>query len=282
MYEIVAKKSLSNEVKLFEVLAPAVAKKARPGQFVMVRTDEKGERIPLTIADFNRERGTITIIFQEIGKTTKQLGKLETGQKLATFAGPLGTASEIEKYGRVVCVGGGIGIAPLYPIVKALKAAENEVITIIGARNERLLILEKELRGISDDLRVATDDGSKGKRGFVTDVLKEVIERGGVKAVWAIGPVVMMKAVSSLTRPYGIKTIVSLNPIMIDGTGMCGGCRVTVGGKNKFACVDGPEFDGHQVDFDNLQLRNRRFISHEKHAEEHRGCELEKNQNSNA
>jgi ferredoxin/flavodoxin---NADP+ reductase len=267
MYEILTKKSLSPTVKLMEIKAPLVAKKAKPGQFIILRIDAHGERIPLTIADYDRKKGTITIIFMEVGKTTKQLGAMKKGDSIQNFAGPLGIPSEIEKYGMVVCIGGGVGIAPLYPIIRALKEAGNHVISILGARNKELLMLEEEIEKYSDELFIATDDGSKGHKGFVSDVLQKLIDEGTkIDVVWTIGPVIMMKVVAHLTREYDLKTIVSLNPIMVDGTGMCGGCRVTVGGKTKFACVDGPEFDGHQVDFDNLMLRNRRFIDEEKHA----------------
>lgn len=264
MYEIIEKKVLSETVKLMKIKAPLIAKKAQAGQFVIIRIDEKGERIPLTIADFDRNNGTITIIFMEIGKTTKQLGLLNVGDFLLNFAGPLGVPSDIEKYGIVVCIGGGVGIAPLYPIIHALKQKGNYVISILGARNEKLLMLEKEINEVSDELYICTDDGSKGQKGFVSDVLQKLIdEKKKINIVWAVGPVIMMKVLSNLTKKYSIKTIVSLNPIMIDGTGMCGGCRVSIGGKTKFACVDGPEFDGHLVDFDNLMLRNRRFICQE-------------------
>ena len=267
MYEILEKKTLSENVKLMKVKAPLVAKKAQPGQFVMLRINDKGERIPLTIADYDRKKGTITIIFMEVGKTTKELGSLNVGDSLLNFAGPLGMPSEIEKYGTVVCIGGGVGIAPLYPIVKALKEAGNYVISILGARNEKLLLLEKEIGEFSDELLICTDDGSKGKKGFVSNVLQDLIDEGRkLDVVWAIGPVIMMKVVADVTRKHDIKTVVSLNPIMVDGTGMCGGCRVQVGDEVKFACVDGPEFDGHKVDFDNLMLRNRRFIREEEEA----------------
>jgi len=264
MYEIVKKRELAPDVKLFEVSAPLVARKAEPGQFVILRLDEKGERIPLTIADFNRKKGTITIIFQEVGKTTMQLGNMDKGDKILNFVGPLGCPSEIKNYGTVVCIGGGIGVAPLYPIARALKDADNKVISIIGARNKNLLILEKEMRKVSDELYITTDDGSKGKKGFVSDILKKLIDESRkIDRVFAIGPVIMMKVVADVTKPYGIKTIVSLNPIMIDGTGMCGGCRVLVDNEIKFACVDGPEFDAHLVDFDTLMGRNRRFLKKE-------------------
>jgi len=260
MYQIVEKKVLSKDVKMLKINAPLVAKKALPGQFIILRIDEKGERIPLTIADSDPNKGTISIIFLEVGKTTKQLGLLNVGDSLENFAGPLGMPSEVKKYGTVVCVGGGVGIAPLYPIVKALKERDNRVISILGAKTADLLLLEKEIQSYSDEFYIATDDGSKGHKGFVSDVLQQVIEKHKVDMVMAIGPIIMMKVVSNLTKKYNIKTLVSLNPIMVDGTGMCGGCRVSIDGKTKFACVDGPEFDGHKVDYDNLMLRNRRFI----------------------
>jgi len=267
MYEILEKQILSATVKLMKVKAPLVAKNAQAGQFIILRIDEEGERIPLTIADFDRKKGTITIIFMEVGKTTRQLGTLGVGDYLLNFVGPLGTASEIENFGTVVCIGGGVGIAPLYPIIRALKQAGNHVISILGARNEKLLMLEKEIEEFSDELFICTDDGSRGTKGFVSNLLQNLIDEGKeINIVWAIGPVIMMKVVAELTRKYDLKTIVSLNPIMVDGTGMCGGCRVTVGGETKFACVDGPEFDGHLVDFDNLMLRNRRFIREEEKA----------------
>ncbi len=250
MYQILKKRVLSPTIKLMDIKAPMVAGKCKPGQFIILRIDEKGERIPLTIADFNREQGTITIIFQEVGRTTQQLGKLEAGGSVLDFVGPLGHPTEIENFGRVLCIGGGVGIAPIYPITRALKEAGNEVISIIGARNKDLLIFEDEMRAVSSELRVCTDDGSYGQKGFVTDVLKQVVaEKGDVKMIWAIGPMPMMRAVAETTRPMGIKTIVSLNPLMVDGTGMCGACRVAVGSETKFACVDGPEFDAHLVDF---------------------------------
>lgn len=270
MYEILDKKVLSETVKLMKIKAPLVAKKAVAGQFIILRIDEKGERIPLTIADYDRKKGTITVIFMEVGKTTKQLGTLNVGDSILNFAGPLGQPSEIEKYGTVVCIGGGVGIAPLYPIIRELKHAGNYIISILGARNEKLLMLEKEIDGFSDELHICTDDGSKGTKGFVSDILQKLIDdKKKIDIVWAIGPVIMMKVVANLTKKYDIKTIVSLNPIMVDGTGMCGGCRVSIGGETKFACVDGPEFDGHKVDFNNLMLRNRRFI-----CEEEESCKL--------
>jgi len=267
MYKILEKKAMSETVKLMKIKAPLVAKKAVAGQFIILRIDEKGERIPLTIADYDRRKGTVTVIFMEVGKTTKQLGTLKVGDSILNFSGPLGQPSDIEKYGTVVCIGGGVGIAPLYPIIRELKQAGNYVISILGARNKKLLMLEKEIDELSDELHICTDDGSKGTKGFVSDILQKLIDdKKKIDIVWAIGPVIMMKVVANLTKKYEIKTIVSLNPIMVDGTGMCGGCRVSVGGETKFACVDGPEFDGHLVDFDNLMLRNRRFLCQEEEA----------------
>jgi ferredoxin--NADP+ reductase len=267
MYEILEKQVLSDNVKLMKIKAPLIAKSAKAGQFIILRIDEKGERIPLTIADYSRKKGTITIIFMEVGLSTNQLGKMKKGDKILNFVGPLGEASEIEKFGTVVCIGGGVGIAPLYPILRALKQAGNNVISILGARNEKLLMLEKEIEEFSDEHYITTDDGSKGIKGFVSTVLQNLIDEGKkIDIVWAIGPVIMMKVVADLTKKYDIKTIVSLNPIMVDGTGMCGGCRVTIDGEIKFACVDGPEFDGHKVDFENLMLRNKRFLREEEKA----------------
>lgn len=265
MYLIETVAELSPGVKSFVVQAPRIAKKCRPGQFIILRVDEDGERIPLTIADFDRIAGTITLIFQEVGCSTRQLGKLAAGQAILDVAGPLGNASHIDKVGTVVCIGGGIGVAPVYPIARAYREAGNKVVSIIGARNESLLILEKEMAAVSDVLHITTDDGSKGHKGLVVDPLRTMIAADEpIDLVMAIGPVVMMRGVAEVTRPYGIKTIVSLNPIMVDGTGMCGGCRVSVGSVNKFACVDGPEFDGHQVDFAGLMSRQRMYLEQEK------------------
>lgn len=273
MYKILRKEVLCPTLKLFEVEAPHVARNCKPGQFIILRIHEKGERIPLTIADFNREKGTITIVFAEVGKTTKELGTLEAGDTILDFVGPLGRPSHIEKFGRVVCVGGGVGVAPVFPITRALKEAGNEIISIIGARTKELLFWAEEMKAQSHEFYVCTDDGSVGEKGFVTDVLKRVIdEKGKIDLVVAIGPLPMMKAVSELTRPYGIKTIVSLNSIMVDGTGMCGACRVTVGNETKFACVDGPEFDGHLVDFDEQMRRAKIFAEEEKRALEAFTC----------
>ena len=271
MYEIVRKEILSPGVQKMTVKAPLVARKAEPGEFVILRVDEQGERIPLTIADFDAAEETITIIFQEVGAGTKALGRLQEGESILDFVGPLGTPTHIEKKsGTVVCVGGGIGVAPIFPIARGMKAAGNKVISIVGARNHDLLILEDEMESASTELRITTDDGSYQRKGFVTDVLKELIVQGEpIAEVIAIGPVVMMRAVAELTRPYGIKTIASLNPIMVDGTGMCGGCRVSVGTETKFACVDGPEFDAHQIDFAGLMARQKTYVDMEKTCEAH-------------
>ena len=264
MYRIAAREELTPVTKLFRIEAPEVARKALPGQFVILRVDECGERIPLTIADFDRECGEITIVFQEVGKTTKWLGTLQVGAELASFTGPLGHPTEIENYGTVICVGGGAGIAVVYPIARALREAGNTVISIIGARHKGLLIWEDRMRSVSDELIVCTDDGSYGRKALVTGPLKEIIENRKVDVVWAIGPTVMMKFCALTTKPFGVKTIVSLNSIMVDGTGMCGSCRVEVGGETKFACVDGPEFDGHRVDWDLLMGRQRMYLTQEK------------------
>ena len=279
MYEILHKQVLSEVVKLMVIEAPEVAHKAQAGQFVIVRVDEHGERIPLTIADYDREKGTITLIFQEVGKTTMHLGTLEPGDKLATFTGPLGHATEVENFGTVVCVGGGVGIAPLYPITRALKDAGNTVITIIGARSKDLLFWEDRMRAVSDELTVCTDDGSYGRKALVTEPLKEVLEArdGEIARVWAIGPAIMMKFCAATTKPFNVPTIVSLNTVMIDGTGMCGGCRVQLTEGAQFVCVDGPEFDAHQVDWDLLLARQRFYLEEEKQAVDrwHHQCQLE-------
>jgi len=265
VYKILVKRQLAPSVQLFEVEAPLIARKAQPGQFIILRIDEDGERIPLTIADFNREKGTITLIFQEVGASTVELGQLNEGDGILDLVGPLGKATHIEKLGTVVCVGGGIGIAPVYPIARGMKEAGNEVISIIGARSKDILIYEQEMAAVSDELIITTDDGSKGRKALVTQPLKELLDSDKtISLVVAIGPVIMMKFVAETTRPYGVPTVVSLNPIMVDGTGMCGGCRVSVGNENKFACVDGPEFDGHKVDFDVLMSRQRMYKPQEK------------------
>jgi len=270
VFEIVKQQVLAQSIKLWEVLAPQIAAKAQPGQFVIVRMDDRGERIPLTIADFNRAQGSVTLIFQEVGRSTMEMGRLQAGDKILDLVGPLGRPSEIANYGRVVCIGGGVGIAPVYPITRALKQAGNEVISIIGARSAEYLILDKEMAQVSDQIYITSDDGSVGQKGFVTDVLRNLLEEGtAIDYIIAIGPLVMMKAVAELTRPYGIKTTVSLNPIMVDGTGMCGACRVAIGSETRFACVDGPEFDGHLVDWDIAMMRSRMFLEEEKIALQH-------------
>jgi ferredoxin--NADP+ reductase len=264
---------LSEGVKSFIVEAPLVARKCQAGQFIILRIDENGERIPLTIADYSREKGTIQLIFQEVGATTRQMGRLKAGEALLDVAGPLGKATEIENFGVVVCIGGGIGVAPVYPIARAYKNAGNKVISIIGARNSDLLIMEKEMRSVSDELHITTDDGSAGRKGLVVDPLKDMIAAGDkIDRVMAIGPMVMMRGVAEVTRPHGIHTLVSLNPIMVDGTGMCGGCRCSVGGETKFACVDGPEFDGHEVDFNGLMARARMYQAEERQCKGDGSC----------
>jgi ferredoxin--NADP+ reductase len=274
--KIVAKKDLAPNIKLIEVRSPEIAEKAKPGQFVILRVDEKGERFPLTLVDWDRQKGAITLIFLEVGVSTKKLGTLQVQDEILDIVGPLGIPSEIRHYGKVCIIGGGVGTASAYPIIRALKTAGNRVVSIVGARTAQLLILEDEIRKFSDEFYVSTDDGTKGHEGFVTDVLNELIQKGyDFDVVYAIGPAVMMRAVAEVTRPHRIKTIVSLNPIMVDGMGMCGACRVTVGGKTRFACVDGPEFDAHQVDFGELIKRQRMFLAEEKLALqlwENRGC----------
>ncbi len=257
MAKILFKSNLAPAVYEFLVDAPLIAHKCQPGQFVMIRTDEDSERIPLTIADFDREKGTITLIVQAVGNTTKHLcDTFEEGDDILDVVGPLGRPSEMGKFGTVVCVGGGIGVAPVYPIARAYHELGNKVISVIGARSKDLVIWRDKMAAVSDELIITTDDGSEGHKGFVTDPLREMLEKGEqIDYVIAIGPVIMMKNVAATTKPFGTKTIVSLNTIMVDGTGMCGGCRVTVGGETKFACVDGPEFDGHLVDFANLMQR---------------------------
>jgi ferredoxin--NADP+ reductase len=265
VFPIVETKLLAAAVKQFKIYAPEIAKKRRPGQFVVLRIHEEGERIPLTIADADPEAGTITIIFQEVGKSTEHLGKLKAGEAIADLIGPLGVPTHIEKFGTVVCIGGGIGIAPVYPIAKAMREAGNTVISIIGARTKNLLILEEEMAKVSHALKISTDDGSYGYHGFVSDVLQNMLDEGmHMDLVVAIGPVPMMRVVCNVTRNYKIKTIVSLNPIMVDATGMCGACRVTVGGRTRFVCVDGPEFDGHEVNFAELVKRQRAYLEQEK------------------
>ena len=255
-FKIIDKRDLAPEIKRLKITAPIIARKAQAGQFVILRVDEKGERFPLTLVDWNRVEETITLIFQEIGVSTKKLGKLKVGEQIADIAGPLGNPSQIKKCGTAVVIGGGVGTALIYPWVRALKKAGNYIISILGARNMNLLLLEQEIRKLSDEVYISTDDGSIGVKGFTSDVLKRLLAEGRkLDIVMAGGPVPMMRAVSDVTRPYKIKTIVSLNPIMIDGTGMCGGCRITIGGETKYACINGPEFNAHKVDF--LELMNR-------------------------
>jgi len=265
LYKILLSKDLVPNVHLYRIEAPAVAKKAQPGQFIIIRIDERGERIPLTVADWDREEGSVTIIVMEVGTTTRRLTKLGTGDYIADFVGPLGLPTHIEKYGTVVCVAGGFAVAPIMPIARAMKQAGNKVISIMGARNKDLLFWEDELRNVSDQLIVTTDDGSYARKGLVTEPLKELLESDGkIDLVVAIGPSIMMKFCAKTTEPFGVKTIVSLNPIMVDGTGMCGCCRVSVNGVTRFACVDGPDFDGHQVDWDLLMARQRIYLDEEK------------------
>ena len=265
MYRIVRKERLHDTVSLIEVEAPYVARKALPGQFIVLRIGEKGERIPLTIADYDREKGTATVIFQKVGATTKRLDLLEEGDYLMDFAGPLGRATHTEGLKKVAVVGGGVGCAIAYPVAKKLHQVGCEVHSIVGFRNKDLVILEDEFKACSDKLCMMTDDGSYGTKGLVTNALKELIDSGEqYDEVIAIGPLIMMKFVAATTKEYGIKTVVSMNPIMIDGTGMCGGCRLSVGGETKFACVDGPEFDGHLVDFDEAMRRSTMYKPFEK------------------
>jgi ferredoxin--NADP+ reductase len=270
MFKVVRREEMAEgTVILNEIEAPAIAKKAKPGQFVILKANETGERIPLTMAETDPEKGTITIIYMVVGKSTALFKELMVGDAYQDVIGPLGKATHLEKVGKVICVGGGTGVAVLHPITRALKDIGNHVTCIIGARTKDLLILEEQMKSASNDLRVCTDDGSYGHHGFVTEVMKEILEEGDVQLVVAIGPVPMMKAATSITKEYGVKTLVSLNPIMIDGTGMCGGCRVTVGGKTRFACVDGPEFDGHEVNFDELMTRLQAYIEDEKNSYDH-------------
>jgi len=286
---VLTKRHLAESVVLFELDNPLVARSAKAGQFVVVRPNSHSERIPLTISDLDRDRGTITIIFQIVGRTTMELSTIEEGECVPDVCGPLGKPTEIANCGTALCVGGGVGIAFLRPITKALKEAGNEVLTILGAREKKLLILEDEMRELSDEVFITTDDGSYGRHGLVTDVIKDLLEgregevpprpvSGSVGAsasrgrkidiIFAIGPMPMMRAVAELTRPYGVRTLVSLDPIMIDGTGMCGGCRVTVDGKTRFTCVDGPDFDGHLVDWNELKLRKAYYVDEEQRARE--------------
>lgn len=269
MYKILRKKLLNPTVTLMEIEAPLIAKKAEPGQFIILRTDENGERVPLTIADFDRERGTVTIIFQIVGATTEVLNHMEEGECLKDFVGPLGRATDTEGKKKVAVVGGGVGCAIAYPVVKKLHEQGSEVHAIIGFRSKELVILEEEFKANSTKMLLMSDDGSCGEKGLVTDALKKLIDSGvQYDEVITIGPLIMMKFVSKLTKEYSIKTIASMNPIMIDGTGMCGGCRLSVGGKTKFACVDGPEFDAHEIDFDEAIARSAMYRPFERKAHE--------------
>ena len=280
-YRVVTKKILNPQIFLMEIEAPLVAKKAEPGQFIILKIDEYGERVPFTVADFDREKGTVTIIVQIVGKTTKDLSAIEEGGEIMDFAGPLGLATELEGLKKVAVIGGGLGTAIAYPQAKKLHSLGAEVDVITGFRDKSLIILEDELKKVSDRLVVTTDDGSNGTKGFVTDRLKELIEAGNkYDTVIAIGPLMMMRAVCNLTKEYGIKTIVSMNPIMIDGTGMCGGCRVIVDGKTKFACVDGPDFDGHLIDWQAAMNRQQMFKAYEKRACEEGRCRIGRDNNA--
>lgn len=272
MHKIVFKKEIAPDIDQFDVEAPLVAKKARAGQFVVIRVHEDGERVPLTIAAYDREKGLITLVAMRVGKSTALLAELKQGDVIIDLVGPLGNPSEIEDFGKVICVGGGVGIAPVLPIAKELKAAGSYVISIIGAKTKDLLILEDEMKEASNELHICTDDGTKGYKGFVSGRLEEMLDENiidektkktGIARCIAIGPAIMMASVAKVTENYGLKTIVSLNSIMVDGTGMCGACRVEVGGKTKFVCVDGPEFDGHEVDFNLLMSRQQIYCDHE-------------------
>ncbi len=273
MNQIIAKRQIGPDLIRIDVRHPGIARKARPGQFVILRVTEDGERFPLTIADRDPEAGTIALIFAVVGKSTMLLGRLAEGDEILDLVGPLGAPSDVERYGRVLCVGGGVGAAPLYPVARALREAGNTIVAVLGARSKDLVILEDEFRAFADEVHVATDDGSYGRKGFVTEIVADLLaDREAFQKAWAVGPVPMMRAVCDLTRRAGVPTIVSLNPIMVDGTGMCGGCRVIVGGEVKFACVDGPEFDGHQVDYDSLARRLRTYSDEEAHDREMCRC----------
>jgi NAD(P)H-flavin reductase len=275
-FKILEKHELVPTINLMNISAPQIAKKAQPGQFIMLRIDEKGERIPLTIADFDRKKGTITLIFQAVGKTTMHLASMKAGDYVLDFIGPLGNPAHIENVGTIVFVGGGVGVAPSFPQARAFREAGNKIISVIGARSANLLLWEDKMRDVSDELYITTDDGTKGHHGFVTDIVKKLLEeRIKVGRVVAIGPPVMMRAVAGVTRPFNVKTTVSLNSIMVDGTGMCGACRVLVANETKFVCVDGPEFDAHLVDFTLLMNRLAMYHPEEKVAVEKYVCERE-------
>ncbi|MDD5355220.1 MAG: sulfide/dihydroorotate dehydrogenase-like FAD/NAD-binding protein [Candidatus Omnitrophica bacterium] len=270
--KILRKESLTNisntKVTRLDIFAPDIANKNKAGQFVVLMVNEKGERVPLTIVDSNKDKGSITLIFQEIGLTTKLLGGLDVGDSVYSITGPLGHPTEVKNYGKIILVGGGVGIAEIYPVARAMKKAGNYVITILGTRAKDLLILENELKSVSDELHIATDDGSYGRKGFTTDILKELLsnsQSAQVSLTYAVGPIPMMRKVAVVTKEFGVKTMVSLNALMVDATGMCGCCRVTVAGKVKFSCVDGPEFEAHDVDWDELDKRNRVYLDKEAH-----------------
>lgn len=279
MYTIVSREDLAPRIHLFRVAAPIVARKALAGQFIILRIDDAGERIPLTIADYDRSEGTVTVVFMELGKTSTKLATLEQGDSLATFVGPLGLPTEIENYGTVCCLGGGFGTATIYPIARAMKEAGNKVVSIIGFRNRDLVFWEDRMKSVSDEVIVTTDDGTYGRKGYAAEPLRELCEAGAVQRAVAIGPIPMMKSVAITTEPFGVPTVVSLNPIMVDGTGMCGACRVSVGGVTRFVCVDGPDFDGHLVNWDELAARNQVYRENEKVAMELWQCERCKNEN---
>ena len=282
-YKIVKKADLNSQIYLMEIEAPLVARKAAPGQFMILRIDEKGERVPFTIADFDKEKGTVTVIIQAVGKTTRDLSKLNEGDTILDFAGPLGIPTPLEGLKKVAVIGGGLGTAIAYPQAKKLKELGAEVTAISGFRSKEYIILEDEMNAVSDKLIITTDDGSNGLQGFVTDRLREELESGEkYDEVIAIGPLVMMRAVCNLTKEFGIPTTVSMNPVMIDGTGMCGGCRVIVGGETKFACVDGPDFDGHKIDWDAAIKRQQMFKAYEKRSCEEGKCRLTGKEHNNA
>jgi NAD(P)H-flavin reductase len=278
MNEILEKVNLAEGIKLLKIKNELIAEKAQPGQFVVIRLKDTSERIPLTLQNYDREAGIINIVFQEVGKSTKELGLIKIGDSILDVVGPLGKATEVKKFGTVICIGGGVGTPEIYPVASALKNEGNYVISIIGARSKNLLIMEEEMKNVSDEIYITTDDGTYGRKGFVTDALKEILNKGDkIDRILAVGPVIMMKAVSEMTKPYNIKTLVSLNPIMLDATGMCGVCRVEVGGETKFACVDGPEFDGHLVNYELLMQRLSTYLNEEKESMElfkktHQGC----------
>lgn len=278
MNEILEKINLAEGIKLLKIKNELIAEKAQPGQFVVIRLKDTSERIPLTLQNYDREAGIINIVFQEVGKSTKELGLIKIGDSILDVVGPLGKATEVKKFGTVICIGGGVGTPEIYPVASALKNEGNYVISIIGARSKNLLIMEEEMKNVSDEIYITTDDGTYGRKGFVTDALKEILNKGDkIDRILAVGPVIMMKAVSEMTKPYNIKTLVSLNPIMLDATGMCGVCRVEVGGETKFACVDGPEFDGHLVNYELLMQRLSTYLNEEKESMElfkktHQGC----------